>query len=428
MTLQACRTPGDYGLPVPTAERDVPLSQLLSEFPPTKVMNRSESMHVAVEYASRERSRAEVLQTMQKHPDRQADGIILVRGLLRGRRVAGGQEFVLDGGGTIVLGNWPKASEYPDNPRSWLLVRRASAPRTWWTVEIAWPDDGSECPIPMYGDTIAASVFAQERRFELLGMLDLLDLGIESAEEQRWTYAALVALLSCDPCVEGEIAVGGLFLKDWCRETLGLSAKRRDLTFEHSLAEQDSLPRSGIIHTALQLPAPRLIKTARAAEEYAAEYLRAIGFPDATVTHPGADGGVDVRSVHALAQVKMEGVATGRPVIQALFGVASYEAKQPVFFSLAGYTSGALAWATGAGVACFEFEFDGEVSARNAPAQALLAGGTPRDRGEADEKAETQALDLSDATPAEFPRFRLSADVLDAVETRFGKWEPIAIS
>jgi len=44
-----------------------------------------------------------------------------------------------------------------------------------------------------------------------------------------------------------------------------------------------------------------------AAEEYAAEVMRALGFFDAQVTGSGADGGVDVRAKDAVAQVKMEG-------------------------------------------------------------------------------------------------------------------------
>lgn len=98
-------------------------------------------------------------------------------------------------------------------------------------------------------------------------------------------------------------------------------------------------------------PERRLIKTFRDAENYAAEYMRHLGFADATPTPAGSDGGIDVVASDAVAQVKMEGVATGRPVVQGLFGVATIEGKSSLMFSLAGYTAQALEWADRAGVA-----------------------------------------------------------------------------
>jgi hypothetical protein len=118
-------------------------------------------------------------------------------------------------------------------------------------------------------------------------------------------------------------------------------------------------------------PQRRLIKTFVDAENYAAEYMRHLGFVDAVPTAAGSDGGIDVVSRHAVAQVKMEGVVTGRPVIQALMGVAAVEEKMAVAFSLAGYTAQALDWADRAGIACFEFAIDGSVVAANSVAEEL---------------------------------------------------------
>ena len=60
------------------------------------------------------------------------------------------------------------------------------------------------------------------------------------------------------------------------------------------------------------------------------------------------DAGIDVASKDAVAQVKMEGILTGRPIVQALFGVATAEGKRGLFFSLAGYTpwqsNGQIEW------------------------------------------------------------------------------------
>lgn len=124
-------------------------------------------------------------------------------------------------------------------------------------------------------------------------------------------------------------------------------------------------------------PERRLIKTFADAEIYAAEYLRYLGFVDAIPTPAGSDGGIDVVSRYAIAQVKMEGIATGRPVIQALLGVATIEGKMPVAFSLAGYTTQALEWADRARVACFEFAVDGSMVAVNAIARELRPPGQP---------------------------------------------------
>ncbi|TGN66912.1 restriction endonuclease [Nocardioides eburneiflavus] len=112
-------------------------------------------------------------------------------------------------------------------------------------------------------------------------------------------------------------------------------------------------------------PRRRLIKTFADAEQYASEYMRYLGFPDAIPTPPGADGGVDVVSAEAIAQVKMEGIATGRPVVQAIAGVASLEGKKALVFSLAGYTAQALEWADLAGIACLEFGVDGSIEPAN---------------------------------------------------------------
>jgi hypothetical protein len=123
------------------------------------------------------------------------------------------------------------------------------------------------------------------------------------------------------------------------------------------------------------LPPPRLVKTAAAAERYAAEFMVACGFSDVAVTSPGADGGVDVWSAEAVAQVKMEGISTGRPVIQALHGIGQLERRACLVFSLAGFTADAVNWATRADVALFEFALDGAVVARSPLGMNLLRRG-----------------------------------------------------
>ncbi len=122
----------------------------------------------------------------------------------------------------------------------------------------------------------------------------------------------------------------------------------------------------------LSWPEPRLVKTAAAAEGYAAEVMRAMGYHDAAVAGPGADGGIDVTSSAGVAQVKMEGITTGRPVVQAIAGIAAIENKEALLFSLAGFTAQAIEWADRAGVACFEYELDGSIEPKSAKAEARM--------------------------------------------------------
>jgi len=84
------------------------------------------------------------------------------------------------------------------------------------------------------------------------------------------------------------------------------------------------------------------------------------------------DAGIDVASKDAVAQVKMEGILTGRPIFQALFGVATAEGKRGLFFFLAGYTPLAVEWANRVGVALFTFDYQGEPVAVNPAASQLM--------------------------------------------------------
>jgi len=101
--------------------------------------------------------------------------------------------------------------------------------------------------------------------------------------------------------------------------------------------------------------------------------MRHLGFDDARCTGAGTDGGVDVRSRAAVAQVKAQLTPVGRPELQALYGVARSEGRQPLFFSLMSYTAAALAWADEVGMALFRFDHAGMVEPVNGPAGALLA-------------------------------------------------------
>jgi Restriction endonuclease/Protein of unknown function (DUF2510) len=126
-------------------------------------------------------------------------------------------------------------------------------------------------------------------------------------------------------------------------------------------------------HARDQPPEPRLIRTPRDAEEAAARYMRYLGFADADVTSEGADGGIDVRSEQAVAQVKAHMTPVGRPDLQKLYGVQTVEKRQGLFFSLMHYTPNALAWAETVGMPLFRFDMAGQPEPVNAAAKVLVA-------------------------------------------------------
>jgi hypothetical protein len=117
----------------------------------------------------------------------------------------------------------------------------------------------------------------------------------------------------------------------------------------------------------------RTIRSPDDAEQVAAEWMRLLGFGDARCTGAGTDGGVDVRSGDAVAQVKAQLAPVGRPELQALYGVARSERRRPLFFSLMSYTAAARAWADEVGMALFRFDHAGLVEPVNPAAEELLA-------------------------------------------------------
>jgi hypothetical protein len=124
----------------------------------------------------------------------------------------------------------------------------------------------------------------------------------------------------------------------------------------------------------LDRPEPVLIRSPYDAEKVAAHWMRWMGFADATETMPGADGGIDVESATALAQVKTETLPVGRPALQRLAGAAHAERKRGLFFSLSGYTAQAREWADQASIAIFTFDLQGVPQPINRVAEDLFGG------------------------------------------------------
>jgi len=108
------------------------------------------------------------------------------------------------------------------------------------------------------------------------------------------------------------------------------------------------------------------------AEEFAAWHMRTLGFRDARVTSPGADGGIDVIAQGAVAQVKHYETATiGRPVVQQLRG-AAHGLPWALFYARSGYAASAVSYADRANVALFTYADDGRVQAASQGAHYLL--------------------------------------------------------
>ena len=91
------------------------------------------------------------------------------------------------------------------------------------------------------------------------------------------------------------------------------------------------------------------------AEQLACDWMRTHGYPDARVTPAGADGGIDVRSRDAIAQVKHHNRPIGISEMQRIYGIVASSGKKALFFSASGYTAAALKWANANSVECYAY-------------------------------------------------------------------------
>lgn len=120
-------------------------------------------------------------------------------------------------------------------------------------------------------------------------------------------------------------------------------------------------------------PGPRYIMTPHDAELAAADWMRWMGYSDASATVVGADKGIGVHATTAIAQVKIETVPVGRPAIQKVAGAAAIRGKTALFFSLSGYRPTAQEEANAGNVAFFQIDRHGVPSPVNAAAERIFA-------------------------------------------------------
>ncbi|MGQ1798097.1 restriction endonuclease [Kocuria oceani] len=95
------------------------------------------------------------------------------------------------------------------------------------------------------------------------------------------------------------------------------------------------------------------------AELSARDWMRRNGYSDAQVTTGGADGGIDVTSSRAIAQVKHQRKPVGAAKIRELKGTAAYathQGRSVLFFATYGYSPQAIAAGADLGVQLYQFD------------------------------------------------------------------------
>lgn len=120
---------------------------------------------------------------------------------------------------------------------------------------------------------------------------------------------------------------------------------------------------------------PWQIRTWHDAELTAAAFMRQIGFTDARLTQSGADGGIDVFSSAAVAQVKFQAAAQGRKALQEFYGAsaAPFPNHTRLFFTGTSFTKTAVQYADLYNICLFTYGIDGTFSPANRWALSLLA-------------------------------------------------------
>lgn len=118
------------------------------------------------------------------------------------------------------------------------------------------------------------------------------------------------------------------------------------------------------------------IATWAQAEQFALTCMRSWGFPDARLTPPGADEGIDIRGSDLLVQVKFRAGTVGRPDLQRLFGARGTGTQQLFFWALGGYSPQAIQYAREHNIGLFTFAKTGRVTAETPAADKVMPRST----------------------------------------------------
>jgi phage-related minor tail protein len=109
------------------------------------------------------------------------------------------------------------------------------------------------------------------------------------------------------------------------------------------------------------------------AERVMCRVMVRLGFPDAALTGRGADGGIDIASIDAVAQVKFQQARIGRPPVQQIRGAAGRRRALFFAYGLEPYTRTAMEWAQSNRVLLFGYDAAGEIFPQNRAAKRLAS-------------------------------------------------------
>lgn len=168
----------------------------------------------------------------------------------------------------------------------------------------------------------------------------------------------------CEKCRAHREAIVGQKGQLWCPQCEGTTLCRHPVRGYKREPLREPMPK----------PKAKNFRNPREAEEIACHWLRYFGFDDVQLTPEGNDGGVDIEGKQVVAQVKAEMKPVGRPYLQALYGIASLDSKQAIFFALSGFTPHAIEWAEKAAIALFCFNHSGEPEPANDAASKIYSG------------------------------------------------------
>ncbi|MEW1863076.1 restriction endonuclease [Streptomyces sp. NPDC088194] len=138
-------------------------------------------------------------------------------------------------------------------------------------------------------------------------------------------------------------------------------------------------------------PQPVQISSWQQAEHNAARWMRYWGYSGAAAKPGGADGGVDIRAIGALGQVKYKAALVGRPELQRFVGARPHGSDaQLIFFTGSNYASTAVYYAQERDIALFQYRLDGAMvpvnaAARRISSRVLPAGSPPAVSGTAEQ-------------------------------------------
>lgn len=109
------------------------------------------------------------------------------------------------------------------------------------------------------------------------------------------------------------------------------------------------------------------------AEELCAQWMRFFGEKDARTTRFVADGGIDIESLHYVAQVKNYTGTVGVAAIRELVGVAAADGRKAMFFTSGTYAAGAIEFAEKSEMPLFRYNAEkGTLDGENHRAKRLL--------------------------------------------------------